>query len=66
MALSAKQVEEVSESDPEMVSLRQYILRRDGLQCRMSAYFCVRQSYLAWHSNCHTGGSKGPGPTSCS
>ena len=42
MALSAKQVEEVSENDPEMVSLRQYILSGDWSQCRMSAYLCVR------------------------
>ena len=42
VALSAKQVEEVSESDPEMVSLRQYILSGDWSQCRMSAYLCVR------------------------
>ena len=42
MALSAKQAEEVSESDPEMVSLRQYILSGDWSQCRMSAYLCVR------------------------
>ena len=33
-----KQVEEVSESDPEMVSLRQYILSGDWSQCRMPAY----------------------------
>ena len=42
VALSAKQVEEVSENDPEMVSLRQYILSGDWSQCRMSAYLCVR------------------------
>ena len=42
MALSVKQVEKVFESDPEMVSLRQYILSGDLSQCRMSAYLCVR------------------------
>ena len=42
VALSAKQVEEVSEKDPEMVSLRQYILSGDWSHCRMSAYLCVR------------------------
>ena len=42
VALSAKQVEEMSEIDPEMVSLRQYILSGDWSQCRMYALLCVR------------------------
>ena len=42
VALSAKEAEEVSEIDPEMVSLKQYILSGDWSQCRMSSYLCVR------------------------
>ena len=35
-------MEEVSDSNPEMISLRQYILSGDWSQCRMPAYLCVR------------------------
>ena len=38
VALTAKQVELVSDSDPEIASLRQYILSGDWSQCRMTAY----------------------------
>ena len=42
VALSAKQVEQVSESDPEIASLRQYILSGDWSQCKMHAYLCIK------------------------
>ena len=42
VALSAKEVEQVSESDPEIVSLRQYILRGYWPQCKMHAYLCIK------------------------
>ena len=42
VALTAKQVELVSDSDPEIASLRQYILSEDWSQCRMAAYVCVK------------------------
>ena len=42
VALTAKQVELVSDSDPEIASLRQYILSGDWSQCRMTAYVCVK------------------------
>ena len=32
----------VSDSDPEIASLRQYILSEDWSQCRMAAYVCVK------------------------
>ena len=41
VALTAK-VELVSDSDPEIASLRQYILSGDWSQCRMTAYVCVK------------------------
>ena len=42
VALSAKQVEQVSESDREIVSLRQYILSGDWSRCKMHAYLCIK------------------------
>ena len=42
VALTAKQVELVSDSDPEIASLRQYILSGDWSQCRITAYLCVK------------------------
>ena len=42
VALTAKQVELVSDSDQEIASLRQYILSRDWSQCRMTVYVCVK------------------------
>ena len=42
VALTAKQVELASESDPEIAILRQYILRGNWSQCKMTAYLCVR------------------------
>ena len=42
VALTAKQVELVSDSDPEIASLRQYILSEDWSQCWMAAYVCVK------------------------
>ena len=42
VALTAKQVELVSDSDPEIASLRQYIFSGDWSQCRMTAYMCVK------------------------
>ena len=42
VALTAKQVELVSDSDPEIASLRQYILSGDWSQCRMTAYVRVK------------------------
>ena len=42
VALTAKQAELASDSDPEIASLRQYILSGDWSQCRMTAYVCVK------------------------
>ena len=42
VALTAKQVELVSDSDPEIASLRQYILSGDWSHCRMTAYVCAK------------------------
>ena len=42
VALTAKQAELASYSDPEIASLRQYILSGDWSQCRMTAYVCVK------------------------
>ena len=42
VALTAKQVELASESDPEIASLRQYILSGNWSQCRMTAFLCVK------------------------
>ena len=42
VALTAKQVKSVSDSDPEIASLRQHILSGDWSQCRMTAYVCVK------------------------
>ena len=42
VALTAKQVELVSDSNPEIASLRQHILSEDWSQCRMTAYVCVK------------------------
>ena len=47
VALTAKQVELVSDSDPEIASLRQYILSGDWSQCRMTAYVCVKDELCA-------------------
>ena len=42
IALTAKQVELASNSDPEVASLRQYILSGDWSPCRMTAHVCVK------------------------
>ena len=42
VALTAKQVELASESDPEIASQRQYILSGNWSQCRKTAYMCVK------------------------
>ena len=42
IALTAKQVELASNSDPEVASLRQYILSGDWSPCRMAAHVCVK------------------------
>ena len=42
VALTAKQVELVSATDPEIASLRQYILSGDWSQCRMTVYVCIK------------------------
>ncbi|PFX23411.1 Transposon Ty3-I Gag-Pol polyprotein [Stylophora pistillata] len=41
VALTVKQVGLASDSDPELASLRQYILSGDWSQCKMTAYVCV-------------------------
>ncbi|PFX30090.1 Retrovirus-related Pol polyprotein from transposon 17.6 [Stylophora pistillata] len=42
VALTAKQVELASDSDPDLASLRQYILSGDWSQCNMIDYVCVK------------------------
>ena len=42
VGLTAKQVELVSASDPEIASLREYILSGDWSQCRMTAYVGIK------------------------
>ena len=65
VALTAKQVELVSDSDPEIACLRQYILGGDWSQCRMTAYvcvkdeLCVRQTCFARYENCCSEGFTG-------
>ena len=71
VALTAKQVELVSDSDPEIASLRQYILSGDWSQCRMTAYecvkdeLCVRQTCFARNENCCSEGFTGRSLASC-
>ena len=71
VALTAKQVELVSDSDPEIASLRQYILSEDWYRCRMTAYvcvkdeLCVRQTCFARHKNCCSEGFTGRSLASC-
>ena len=45
VALTAKQAELASDSDPEIASLRRYILSGDWSQCRMTAYVCVKDEF---------------------
>ena len=42
VALTAKQVELVTASHPEIACLRQHILSGDWSQCRMTAYVCIK------------------------
>ena len=39
------EAELASDSDPEIASLRRYILSGDWSQCRMTAYVCVKDEF---------------------